>query len=89
MNKIQMLYDYYHKTRASGHTSLMLVGAQNYDRDFILVGDNPHFLSKAINHNAHITTIEGLDRSLIGTRNPIIFDNGGMLDLLRYILKNR
>ena len=79
--QLEDLLYYYMATRATGHTTLLKKGTDNYDKPYCVLthdtqaGDTLGFNQK------NLVTLNSLDR-LRGSSRPLAIDNGAMTELL-------
>jgi len=86
--KIESLFFYYESTRRAGHTTAMLNGARNTKKVSLLVVDQRYadFLKREIRH-ANFVTLNSLTTRLVGTKMPLLIDNGALWSLLGETLR--
>ena len=79
--QLEDLLYYYMATRATGHTTLMKQGTDNYDKPFCILTHNAEAGSSLGFNQKNVVTLNSLDR-LRGSSRPIAIDNGAMIELL-------
>lgn len=78
---LENLRDYYMRTRAVGHTRLMIDGASGFEREHLVVGlfVQRDFLRRHLPKKSALVTLKDIeDRTLVSQRAPIAFDNAAL-----------
>ncbi len=82
---IEYLFQHYKYTRQTGHTMLLVQGAQNYAGQFFLIAHNEKYGNELKKQhkllNAHIISRENARDFSRGTDYPVIFDNAVLTNI--------
>ena len=85
------IYDYFLSSRYIGHTELLKVGAERYDKPFFILNADMNSASKLCddvkNKNAIPISLENIERKTAGSKYPVIEDNYAFMEEVENLRK--